>query len=203
MIRFIFPLILIAIAVALFVGFTKPQYQNLRTVRQEMLDLDKALSNAKALQSERDALADLYNSFSARDIDRVEKMVPSSVESIHLIQEIQEIGKKNSIIVKNVDFDPDKVGQGEEGAVQEEVVPTTTRTQRVNAQTNLPYDTYELKFAVQGPYGSFVSFLDMLEKSLRLVDVVEVTFSSNATRKEQFSDVYDYTFTIVTYRLRN
>lgn len=203
MLRFIFPLFLIAISVTVFLMFTNPKYKELQVARVEMQNLDRALQNAKALQAERDNLADVYNGFSNRDIARVEKMVPSSVESIHLIQEIQDLGKRSGIIVKNVDFDPDKVSAGEAGAQDQSQTEAITRTQRITAELNLPYDVYDLKFAVQGSYSDFVSFLESLEKSLRIVDIKEVTFASNTSKKDQYSDVYDYTFTISTYRLRN
>ena len=58
------------------------------------------------------------------------------------------------------------------------------------------YESVILSFAVSGSYITFRSFLADLEQSLRLVDIVGLSFASNE------SGIYDFTVRIKTYWLK-
>ena len=72
-----------------------------------------------------------------------------------------------------------------------------TRSQRgqVGADTS-DYQSVILSFSVTGDYNAFRSFLEDLEQSLRLVDVVSIAFSSSQT------GLYDYAVAVKTYWLK-
>jgi len=204
--RFLLPILFIVAAVALFIGFTNPVYVDVQGLSSQADSYNEALANSKKLQTRRDELTRTYNSFQQQDIKALETMVPDSVDNIGLIQEVQRIGLKLGIIVKNVNFDPNQVVL-EDGAFEEGVTNTATQTvqtrpQQGTGEVNMLYDTFLLEFTIEGSYDDFVAFLSELEKNLRIVDIGSINFTANSLDSNgNFSDIYDYTFTTKTYRL--
>lgn len=188
MFRFLFPIILVGVAVAGFFFFTNP-------IRGEILDLkttvgaySKALDNSKALSEVRDQLAAKRSSFSQEDLDKLEKLLPDSVENIKLVLEIEQMAAVHGMALKNVEYDPTFA----------EKDSADSRSRADSFDTNQEYGTFELVFTTEGPYDRFLGFLKDLEYSLRIVDVKNIEFSATEQK-----DVYQYTFTINTYWLKN
>ena len=80
---------------------------------------------------------------------------------------------------------------------------TTTR-RSVTLEDNKDYEAFELEFSVEGSYGDFVSFMKLMERSLRLVDINSISFTPGTSEKDKvYTDDYKYLFRINTYRLRD
>ena len=70
------------------------------------------------------------------------------------------------------------------------------------------YGEWTLGFSTESTYANFLLFLKDLESNLRIVDISNITFSSdieNATvaGKPKPKDLYNFGFTIKTYWLKN
>jgi Tfp pilus assembly protein PilO len=197
MFRFLVPGILTAVAILVFLAFTNPAYTRVKALQVEESSFDTALTNFKKLQSERDDLSQRFNSIPESDLLRVKRIVPDSADNIRLIIELERMASPYSMVISDVEFEVDDIASDDE---------STTSNQLITTQADNPYETFELSFAVEGKYSDFISFLENVEESLRIVDVVEVSFSAN-----EFSDfidvndidVYKYTVAIQTYWLRN
>ena len=204
--RWLLPLILIAAGVAGFLLITQPIYDEATTLKIEADKYNEALANAKILQAERDRLTEKFNSFQAADLERLEKIVPDSVDNIKLILEIQEVAQEQGILVKNVEFEPDQFIESEEGATAPEVKKTqASNTRRLGVEENKDYDVFDLEFSIEGKYGAFVDFMALMEKSLRVVDIKTIAFTPGTSedRDKIYTDNYKYTFMINTYRLKD
>lgn len=208
--RFLLPLLFIIVAVTVFLGVTNPVYLDIQNLTVEADSYNEALANSKRLQARRDELTETYNGFSRQSVEALEIMVPNSVDNIGLIQEIQRMALRLGIVIKNVNFDPNQVepedGEFEEGVEDEtpgtSTQPVQTIARRGAVETNGLYDTFLLEFTIEGSYSDFVTFLQELEKNLRIVDISNINFTANSLDSDgNFSDVYDYTFTTKTYRL--
>lgn len=203
---------------------TQPIYAEIQSLQQEADAYGQALDNSKALKAERDRLTDKFNSFSKEDMDKLDKMLPNSVDNIQLILEIQEEAAKRGIIVKNVQFEPQQIADAQKAADAAAAgttsttttattdkgtaaAPSTTRTvsRRVASNDdNKPYEAFELEFSVEGAYKDFVEFMQLMERSLRLVDINSISFTPGTSEKDkQYTDHYKYLFRINTYRLRD
>ncbi|MCA9353563.1 hypothetical protein KC842_01695 [Candidatus Nomurabacteria bacterium] len=198
--RFILPILLIVGSVLAFVGFTRPMYEEIKTMKVEALAYDEALQNARELQEIRDALAEKYSNFNDSDLDRVEKLLPDNVDSIRLIIEIERIAAQYGMIVKEVSYaSPDKEETDANGAPIGKITPAEL------AYLNRDYSESTLSFSTEGSYENFLAFLSDLESSLRVVDVTDVSFSSlyTTTQAGVVNDSYKYSFSIKTYWLKN
>ncbi len=203
--RWLLPIILIGAAIAGFLLITQPLYDEATTLKIEADKYNEALANAKILQEERDRLTKKFNSFNQTDIDRLEKIVPDSVDNIKLILEIQEVAQERGILVKNVEFQPEQFIEEDPNAPATANAKTTSNSRRPGANENLDYDIFDLEFSIEGRYDAFVDFMKLMEKSLRVVDVRTIAFSPGAseTKEKVYTDNYKYTFRINTYRLKD
>lgn len=205
--RLLLPTLFIVVAIAVFVGVANPIYLSIKDLDLQAASYDEALANSKLLQERRDELNQTYTSFSRQSVDALEIMVPNSVDNIGLIQEIQRMALRLGIVVKNVNFDPTQIDR-EDGDFEEGVKDTASSTtqsipKRETTETNSFYDTFLLEFTIEGSYADFVKFLQELEMNLRIVDISNINFvATSVDRNGDFSDVYDYTFTTKTYRLK-
>lgn len=196
--RFFIPSILIALSVISFIVFTDPTYKDVKDLKLEAAAYNQALDNAKSLQEKRDELAQKYNSFNPDDIEKVEKILPDSVDNIRLIIEIEKMAAQYGMILKQVKYDTFETDSDESGPVA-----TETRTDALLA--NREYGEFELQFSTEGEYSKFLTFLRDIEESLRIVDVTDISFSSSSdvTTTGLTSGSYKYDFTVKTYWLKN
>lgn len=194
--RLLLPILLIIASVFAFITWTNPLLNEINALQAQSESLDVALDNSRKLDAVWDDILARYQTFDQQDINKLEKMVPDSVDNIGLVFEIDRLAAQYGILIENAQFDP--VSEDEEVDT-----PTATQSRRPQAASNALYEAFDLEFAVQGSYANFVAFLEKLEKSLRLVDVRSVTFNSSANATQSVSDVYRYNFTLTTYRLRN
>jgi Tfp pilus assembly protein PilO len=188
--RFIIPILLLAAAAAAFVGLTSPIYADLQGLQEEESAYNNALSNSARLREVGGALRAKFNQFSPADKGRLEKMLPDALDNIKLAIEIQNIAgnTSDSLSVESVQYDPNAQGT---------IDPVTGQQQ----QANTLYEEFELEIIAEGTYTQFIDFLEKLERSLRIVDVVNVDFSSESSFAG--AQTYTYNITIKTYRLRN
>lgn len=220
--RWLLPIVLIAVGIGGFLLITQPIYGEIQLLQEEADAYGEALDNSAMLQQERDRLTTKYNSFNPEDVQKLEKMLPNSVDNIQLILEIQEEASKRGIIVKNVEFEPEQFAEQQaEAAATAGAVPGATGTQNtpsdirpVNnnarrtvtaaADENKDFEAFELEFSVEGSYKDFVSFMQLMERSLRLVDINSISFTPGTSEKDKiYTDDYRYLFRINTYRLRD
>lgn len=176
--RNITSIILILASIGLFFGYVDPTYSDVKTLRTEQADYDRALSNSKELQAERDKLLTKFNNMSAGDLDKLVKLLPDNIDNVRLIIDIDNIAANYGMRIRNF-----KTETGEKA----ELVGVD--------QT--PYGMLTLTFSTTATYTTFLAFMNDLEKSLRLIDVASVQFASSDT-----NPLYDYSVSIKTYWLK-
>jgi Tfp pilus assembly protein PilO len=188
--RIIFPTLLIAIAIASFLLFTNPLWQEVRVLNAEKAAFNEALSSSKQFQTLRGELVSRFNSFSRADLERLSRMLPDNPDSIRLITQIERIASDHGFVINNIKF-------------EEPQTATETRFVGETAAATRPYQVFTLEFSVGGGrYGDFVALLSDLESSLRLIDVNTLAFSAVARGTLPPGaprDIYNYSFKIRTY----
>jgi len=178
MLRFFVPILLLIASGVLFFGYIDPTYRHIVELRTDEARYDSALNNTEELQSVRDVLRSKYNSFSGTDLERLAKMVPNNVDNVRLVRDIDGIASKYGMSLYNTTVGVVESGPSEIGFSDD------------------PYGSVLLTFSVTGPYKTFLNFLKDLEASLRIVDVMDVSFSASD------KDLYEYRVAIQTYWLK-
>ncbi|MBI2047786.1 MAG: hypothetical protein HYT27_01470 [Parcubacteria group bacterium] len=179
MIKQIVPIVLILASLAIFSFFIVPQYAKLKEERQQIASLNDALNNSRRVQAVRDTLLTSYNNIGDEDLDRLKKILPDHVDNVRLILEIDRIASRNAMILKNV------ATQNSAGDAPGSFGPNDALFGKIR-----------MGFSLIGRYESLVNFLTELEQSLRVVDIVALSFSRGQ------GDLYEYELELNTYWLK-
>ncbi|HZS42635.1 MAG TPA: type 4a pilus biogenesis protein PilO [Candidatus Paceibacterota bacterium] len=172
-------IILILAAGAVFYFGVDPLYQSAKLLKAESTQYSEALNNSSALRQVRNNLVAKYNAFDKASIDRLQKLLPDSVDNIRLILDMNGIAAKYGMSLKNI-----KISQ----------LQTINSTPGTGAN---PVGSIQLSFSVISPYENLQPFLKDLESSLRLVDVTNLSFTPNDQ-----TGTYAYNVTLQTYWLK-
>ncbi len=184
--RIIIPSILIAAAIGLFVMYTNPTYQGpegVKNLQAQVSAFDEALNKAQELKSSRDKLISKRNTFSAENVQKLERILPDNVDNIRFVIDINGIAARRNLSLKNVSL----------GTVSDS---KSSRSSLAVGSSGDPVGSAEISFALVATYDDFLSFLQDLEHSLRLVDIEKISFKSS-----DIGDKYEYSLTIRTYWL--
>jgi Tfp pilus assembly protein PilO len=128
-------------------------------LKTEVASLKQNIEVVKSLELSREILNKQRLSISQSDMQKLEKIVPSSPDNIRLIIQLDEIAKRNGLtMIKDVKYES-------KGA---ELSPG-------QAEDNPnDYRSYTISFNTSGQYNQFISFLQEVEKNMRLVDITSL-----------------------------
>lgn len=177
--RVIISFLFLATAVVLFFVKTQPYLNDIKTLQLEKQEYGDALASSRELQTLRDKLLSQYNAISQDDRDRLNKLLPLQIDSSNLIVMFEEIVKAHGLLLKKVDVKESK--------------QQSANSSVVLGAVSSPYKTINLTISVSGPYASILALFSDLDKSLRLVDVENISFSAATT------DTYEFSITARTY----
>ncbi len=183
MFRLILPIFLVGIAAGLFFVYTDPTYQRIKATRAQEMEYDQALTKSKELLALRNSLIAKRNTFSADDVQKVERVLPDNVDNIRLILDTETIAQRYNLHVQNIGIKSPQAGRSD-------------RSQLAVGETDDPVGSVQFSFAVSAKYEDFVRFLKDLERSVRIVDIESISFSIG------LGDLADYSVSIKTYWLR-
>jgi Tfp pilus assembly protein PilO len=168
--------------------YVDPNYrgQNLGGDKRSIQDLQKedseykiSLNNTTAIRMKRQALVDKQGKINPDNLVKLEKLLPDNIDNIRLVIDMNQIAKNHNLTLKNLKLDtgikanPNKLG-----------VDTSK------------HGTVGLSFSVSSSYDNFQNFLADLEKSLRLVEITDLSVAGNDT------GIYDFSVGIKTYWLK-
>jgi len=198
MFKLITAIILIGIAITGFFAFTKPIFDDISALREQIASYDDALNNSHMLENERDLLTKKYNSFDPENIEKLSKLLPDNVDNIRLILEIEKIATPYGMVLKDIKYNVEST----------DTVSARTIEGGESGGVPIPrgdYGTLSFSFSTQGTYANFVNFMKDLEKNLRIMDIASIDFSSNVGvgASPSLSQIYKYSFSVKTYWLKN
>ncbi len=175
----VIPIVCVVIAIALFYWYIDPTYASIKELRAEETTLNQALDRALELQQTRDQLLSRYNTFAPNDLDRLEKLLPDHVDNVRLILDLDGIASRYGMRVRDVAFEDPRKGQS-----TAELGPDESR-----------YESMIVSFTVSGSYDTFRQFMLDIERSLRIVDIETLNFTSGE------NNIYDFSVALRTYWL--
>lgn len=185
--------ILLLASLGIFFGYLNPAYRkqtgsdfvekkSVRELLVERAEYRAALLKTREIELARAGLLEKYNSIPSADREKLERMLPDHSDTVRLVLDINTIAAAHRVTLKNITVVADASG-------------SATRGSAIGPSEKL-YETIELAFGIRGSYEDFRLFLEDMEKNLRLLDPVSVSF---AAPKE---GAYDIAMTVRTYRLK-
>lgn len=171
MFKAIISIIFLITAIVIFFAWSQPVFNEIKDFGAQKASFDEALSTSRQIQEARDVLLSQYNTISQENLDRLNKIFPSQPGSIKYVIEIDNILRKNGMVLKSIDIEEKAGGsQGVAFGVEKQ-----------------PFEVLPISMKVTGSYKSFYSFLKDLDNNLRLTDINTLEFSSGGN-----SDQYDF-----------
>ena len=175
------PIILILLSIGLFYTFTDGQYQEVKKLNALANEYRGALQSVAETEALRDSLVLEYRSIPQVELDRINKILPDSVDNVQLALDLDSMAARYGISIK--DIQATTAASGDTNLL---VLP----------EFDKPYDKVTVSFSFIASHENFMSFLSDLEKSLRIMDIKSVSFQSNET------DLYQYNVSVETYWLK-
>lgn len=182
------PLLLILIAIGIFFAYIHPTYTgSIKASTEQIKQYDKALAAAEDYRNKESELLSDQNAINLGDRRKVETFLPDGVDNVQLILDLDALASRTGVRLSNFSITRVSEEQSEERAL---------RGGRINIEEGQGYESITLSVTALGTYQAFRKFLDGIEKSLRILDVVGLDVSATPT------GVYTYGMTIKIYWLR-
>jgi len=186
-------LILIVLAIALYFTYTSNEWNDAMAFKAQNDQYSSAISNAEQLISVRDKVLKDYNNISAADRDNLDKMIPNTVDNIRLIIDLNSVALQHGFSLKNI------TAAAKQDAANSSSNNSVSSANSNNSSFNISIptlDTVAVSFSVSAPYQQFISFMQDLEASLRIMDITHLSVTANDT------GTYDFSVQLNTYWLR-
>jgi Tfp pilus assembly protein PilO len=187
--------ILIILAIGIYFTVTKSIIVQAKAVKKVNDQYTSAIKNAEQLIKVREQVLKSYNSITAEDRERLEKMLPGTVDNIRLVIDLTNIGTKHGMNLKNVQATAAKSSAPTTPATQVTNVPRAARPPEGTIPTPT-LDSVTVSFSVTAPYLEFISFLQDIESNLRIMDISKLSVTATETGQ------YDFQVELKTYWLR-
>lgn len=179
-------LVVMGICVGVYFVYISPTVSEVKSLSLKKASYDNVLVQSKEVVAKRDSIFIDYNSIPKDDIDKLNKIVPETFNSVLFANDINALASSNSMAVKDFKVNPQK---------------TDDREAMTNEQVAKPYMTTVVTFRLVGQYSQFIKFLTDLESSLRLLDVVNLSVKTLGGQMSTDNSL-EYSLEINTYSLR-
>lgn len=180
----------LVLAGGIFFAFTQPNFEGIRALETQIDQYDEALAKAAELQQIKQSLLSRYNAFNPNDVSRLQKLLPDHVDNVRLVLDLDSLAVRHGMALQNVVIS---------GPTSSETAPGVIAAAGGSRQK---YDSLTLKFRTQGTYQNFTVFLEDLESSLRVVDLVSLSLERVTGTQLAGEPLYRYDITIRTYWLK-
>jgi Tfp pilus assembly protein PilO len=187
MFRIIGPILSILIAGAAIFFFVKPMFVEIQAVQAETKGYTDAIDKATQFNVLLASLLEKKNSFSTRELDRLETLVPDQIDGVRALVDLERLATSHGLLFSRVTVD--LAGEGIEDS--EESSKDVADGSVVQLQNGLR--ALDIEFSVVGGYSQFKSFLEDVERSLVLMDISELTFQT------QVGELTNYNVTVRLY----
>jgi len=105
-------IILVALAIGTYLTFTRAKLAEVNEVRVVNTQYLSAIDSADRLIKVRDAVLKDYNALSSEDRDRLDKMLPNTVDNIRLIIDLNSVALRHGFSLRDIKAAASNANQG-------------------------------------------------------------------------------------------
>lgn len=185
--------ILMILAIGIYFTFTQGMIDGAQAEQAINNQYSVALDHIKELIKVRDDVQVSYRNISSADLERLNKMLPSATNNIHLIVDLNEIATGlHNFELTNVKADVVNTGTQSGGPV---VIQGGPGTPNLLASTSLAQ--VKVTFTAKTTLLQFTGFLTDVQNMLRITDVNHLNIKANDT------GIYEFQVELRTYWLKS
>ncbi len=162
-----------------------PEWTHFKTLRQEAETLQAVSAEMDELFRMRDTLFQKVNSVSKDDLSRLETAFPKDSARAPLLASLEAAAISHGLALKHMDTlgfvtQPSPASPSATGASRQPAPRTAPVTQ---PSQKGPAADIQIQMTVVGFYAELKQFLEALEKSVRVIDIQQLSFGSLGTEK--------------------
>lgn len=181
--RLLSTLVIIGAAVGIFFVFGRPELDTIKILGAQQAEIEQSLAELQELAKLRDDLLSKYNAVNPLDIERLDKIVPSSIDSGLLIAELESFAQNFNLVLNSVSITDER----EQARAQQRRGAVALK------EAEQPFKKLPLSLQIAGTYSSLRDFLKHLETNARIIDIAEIRFVSGE------KDFFEFTVEANTY----
>jgi Tfp pilus assembly protein PilO len=189
MYRLLTPILAFIVAFTLFFTFIQPTIDEYKKIDTEVSDYMQALDSADRLQQRVNELIADKNAIPQSDYERLMTFLPNSIDEVGVVLTLDDLASRSNLALDQISVQSSRTrgGSSQQNAVAEMAFDddqdSSSQAEQTRADGTVvrkPTDSIEsvmLTFSVTGEYQDFRTFIAELEKSLLLMDIVQLTIS--------------------------
>lgn len=160
----ILPALALMVAVAMFFIYVSPTWSGSIAATKAAIAADnEALAAAATYIAQQKELSDARDAIAPTDLERLETFLPDSVDNVGLILDLNALAARSGLALSNID-----------------VTANTATANSSTGDTGL-VNSIDLSLSAMGTYSALKTFLDGVEKSVRLLDTQDLTIAGSDT----------------------
>ncbi|OGF61944.1 hypothetical protein A2926_00490 [Candidatus Giovannonibacteria bacterium RIFCSPLOWO2_01_FULL_44_40] len=176
--RTVLTIIILSAAAALIIWVARPIWDEVLVLKAEQAATADVLGRLNEIQSLRDEIMATYNSIPGSKLDRLNNFLPQKPDSGSVLVMLENLTRDRGMRLRRVEF------------AKTEPQPQTTPGQtaaKIVRPEETKFSAISYAFTVSASYEAFRSFVAALEKSLRVVDVTDISFSGGQSNLFEFT----------------
>ena len=170
----------VVLTIAIGYAFVYPSFGEVSTLLNQKQKNISTLEMVKSVENKKNELLAKFDGISSADKKNIDTVLPSSLDFVKLISDIDTVASKYGISIKTI---------------TSKEVSSTVGGSIENAAPSKPYQSSIIGFSFVASYDKFNAFLNELEKSLRILDIRTVKLET------QENGTYTYSVEFETYWL--
>ncbi len=193
--------ILIVLSIGVYLEFTQNVWNDTQSIIAVNGTYQNAITDAKKVNDKVAQIAASYNSISASDQDRMNKILPTNVDNIRLIIDLNSVALRRGFTLHDITVTSpaNTAAQPAPAPVSSAAVASAAAGTSILSVPQAPLvsvDTVTVGFNASATYQQFIQFMRDAEADLHILDV------SHLSVKSHDNGIDDYTVEFKTYWLR-
>ncbi len=180
--QYIAPILCICISIGLFVFIINPAIARSKSLKTNLVELKDSQEKINTVVDTYDSLKKKFESITSEQISTLDKALPSNVNNVRLILELERIANTYAMGFKDV-----KV----------ELVDKEQASMGKPIEKNL--SAVKIELTLVGSYEGYLKFLADTEKSLRVLSIKAVDFKIIRATTAKEKDQYEFKLSLETY----
>lgn len=178
---------LILVSVGLFFLIGKPALSDVDLLKAEKEKYNAAIAQINVLESKKDELLAKMNNIPVEDREKMQTFLPAREETVRLITDIDGIASKHGISVTSASLGTPK---------------TSSSRSIAEVSDGKAYNSRMIDITFSSNYDDLIDFVIDLEKSLRIIDIRSISFTTGSTARAA-SGVNEYKISMEVYWLKD
>lgn len=188
-------IVLITAALVIIFTYVQPSFAVIKKTQDELFQYKEAISKASQFNARLQELISIRDSFPPDSIRALESFVPSNIDKVAVMRDIETIFANNGITLTTLG--------AKDGVAPETDVVLEGET--VAPSLNVPYQDFEVSFTAS--YEDMKRVLQSIESNDALLEVMELSFSAVPPETNEdgvvirASDAYNFTLILRSFGL--